>query len=195
MNVNTLTRPKCTVRAMRKSLQERARFARLRAGFRLPQDAADAIGCSRPLVLAWENGSAKSIGGKYLLPVAKAYKVRPEWLTLNADDDGFPFTAAEPISKPAAQGIPLSQIGRPDPHILHEAVTLLLFDLDHGGPRSARSASSLLQELYDRIAAAGGQLPAEEEQAFEEQARARGQKEIVNHERVEQRRNRTRKRQ
>jgi hypothetical protein len=59
--------------------------------------------------------------------------------------------------------------------ILHEALTLLLFDLDHGGPRSARSASDLLMDLYRRIEASGGRLPADEQRAFEEAARARGQ--------------------
>jgi hypothetical protein len=80
---------------------------------------------------------------------------------LNADGENF----SRDLSQPAG----ISEA------ILHEALTLLLFDLDHGGPRSARSASDLLIDLYRRIDAAGGRLPADEQRAFEEAARARGQ--------------------
>lgn len=76
----------------------------------------------------------------------------------------------------------------PDPAILHEAVTLLLFDLDHGGPRTARSATNLLLDLYRRIQAAGGELPEDESRAFEEQARSRGGKAgVEQHERSRKR--------
>ena len=67
-----------------------------------------------------------------------------------------------------------SHFAGPDPVILHEAVRLLLFDIDHGGPRKARSASALLMELYQRIDANDGRLPPDEERAFEEAARTRG---------------------
>jgi len=68
-----------------------------------------------------------------------------------------------------------SQVSGPDPAILQEAVSLLLFDLDHGGPRSATSASRLLMDLYRRIEAAGGHLPDDEQARFEAEARTRGQ--------------------
>lgn len=69
----------------------RARRARLRAGYDKPGDAAKAIGCSRTLILRWESGSARSIG-KFLLPAARAYDVKPAWLALEADDDGYPVS-------------------------------------------------------------------------------------------------------
>ena len=143
--------------------------------------------------MAWESGAAKSIGSTYLLAAAQAYRVRPEWLTLESDDDGYPWQPVNRLTKRGTKSQPEtdSQLTRPDPATLHEAVTLLLFDLDHGGPRSARTATALLLDLYDRIAAAGGQLPEAEQVAFEEQARLRGQKGIVKHEPVEQRRHRT----
>jgi transcriptional regulator with XRE-family HTH domain len=72
-------------------LSDRARSARLRAGFDNEAAAAQAIGCSRTLVISWENGSAKSIGGKYLLAAARAYQVRPEWLTDGSEKDGYPW--------------------------------------------------------------------------------------------------------
>ena len=64
-------------------------MARTRAGFKREADAAKAIGCSRTLVIRWET-DAQSIGQKYLLPAARAYQVRAEWLAMQSDDDGFP---------------------------------------------------------------------------------------------------------
>lgn len=72
-------------------LKDRALRARIQAGFDDPGKAAKAIGCSRTLVVSWEDGSAKSIGGKYLLRAARAYRVRPEWLGDGEGSDGWPF--------------------------------------------------------------------------------------------------------
>lgn len=84
---------------MTETLAERARSARIRAGFRTEADAAKAIGCSRPLVIAWEKGDVKSIGGKYLTAAARAYRVRPEYLAMQSDTDGFPWSdCARPVS-------------------------------------------------------------------------------------------------
>lgn len=74
------------------TLADRARLARVRAGFENEAAAARAIGCSRPLVIAWENGDAKSIGSKYLIAAAKAYRVRPAWLGDGQEPDGFPWS-------------------------------------------------------------------------------------------------------
>lgn len=76
---------------------------------------------------------------------------------------------------------PQSHYSGPDPAILHEAVTLLLFDLDHGGPRPARSASDLLLDLYQRLVAGGGRLTKTEQWAFEDAARSRGQTGATQH--------------
>ncbi len=101
---------------MADQLSNRARLARERAGFRTEKDAAQRIGCSRTLVISWENGSAKSIGGKYLIRAAKAYQVRPEWLSMQSQDDGYPWhgidaTLPEPVSDPAtAHSYRVSQI-------------------------------------------------------------------------------------
>lgn len=78
------------------TLADRARLARLRAGFDKPQQAADAIGCSRPLVVAWEGGGVQSITGKYLLSAARTYRVRPEWLRMESTDDGYPWAPDGP---------------------------------------------------------------------------------------------------
>lgn len=52
------------------------------------QEAAKKIGCSRPLIISWEAGIAKSIGGAYLLAAAEAYDVSPAWLLGKTDEDG-----------------------------------------------------------------------------------------------------------
>lgn len=77
---------------MADTLNDRARMARLRAGFDTESDAAKAIGCGRTTVIRWESdASAVSIGGKYLLPAARAYRVHPDWLAMRCDDDRYPW--------------------------------------------------------------------------------------------------------
>ncbi len=76
-------------------------MARIRAGFHNEAAAAKAIGCARPTVIRWET-DAKSIGN-YLLKAAQAYNVRPEWLAMESDDDGYPYTPgsyAVPVGSP-----------------------------------------------------------------------------------------------
>lgn len=91
--VNTLTAGPCNGHAMLRTLNERARKARERAGFRTPAEAADAIGCSRPTVIRWETDpSAKSISGDYLNAAARAYAVHPDWLAMLSDDDRYPWS-------------------------------------------------------------------------------------------------------
>lgn len=92
MPVNTLTASRCKFPDMTMPpLQQRAKFARERAGFAGPQDAANAIGCSRTLVISWEEGPAKSFGS-YLVAAAKAYKVRSSWLATGEGEDGYPWS-------------------------------------------------------------------------------------------------------
>lgn len=70
-----------------------AKMARIRAGYATHEAAAKAIGCSRTLVLAWENQRrpAPIKGSQYLLDAARAYRVRPEWLADGDGPDGFPW--------------------------------------------------------------------------------------------------------
>jgi transcriptional regulator with XRE-family HTH domain len=132
-----------------------------------PVDLARACGVKPPSVADWLSGRTKRLEGANLLNAAKRLGVRPEWL---ASRHGAirPLKGSENESlqglEPPEEMASASQSATPAPAILHEAVTLLLFDLDHGGPRSARSASNLLLELYRRLAAHGGRLPREEEE-------------------------------
>lgn len=81
-------------------LAANAKMARERAKFATPKDAAAAIGCSRTLVIAWEDGSTTIKGSKYLLPAARAYRVRPEWLASNMGPDGFPWSESANSEEP-----------------------------------------------------------------------------------------------
>ena len=85
---------------MSETFKERMKRLRLRAGLKSQLQAAEAIGCERGTVGMWEAPSSPvdSIGGDYLLPVARAYKVRPEYINSGKGGDGFPW------SEPAGAG-------------------------------------------------------------------------------------------
>lgn len=123
-------------------------------------DIARAMNKSTKQVNQWfGKGSARAMSSATARELEAAIGKPRGWLD-NLHGSGFVVAVSQPTG--------------PDPVILHEAIRLLLFDIDHGGPRSARSASALLMELYQRIDANDGRLPADEERAFEEAARARG---------------------
>lgn len=83
---------------MSETFKERMKRIRSRAGFKSQKAAADAIGCDRGNVGMWEAPSSlvQSVGQDWLFPVARAYKVRPEWLNdLTSTDDGYPWEPTE----------------------------------------------------------------------------------------------------
>lgn len=77
--------------------------ARRRAGFRSQSEAARAIGCERGTVGMWEapSSAVKMVSSEYLMATAVAYKVRPEVLTRESDDDGYPWRPEDdsPVSR------------------------------------------------------------------------------------------------
>ena len=71
----------------------RMKRIRQRAGFNSQGDAAAAIGCPRGTVGMWEapSSSVEAVSSDLLFSVARAYKVRPEWINdLASSDDGYP---------------------------------------------------------------------------------------------------------
>jgi hypothetical protein len=154
------------------TFKERMARIRRRAGFASQGKAAAAIGCERGTVSMWEAPSSevRAVSSDLLFRVARAYKVRPEWINdLRSKSDGYPWT-------PSQFGGEQSHATGPDPEIMRAAVSLFMFDADHGGLRDTESASRLLMELYRRIEAHGGALPSDEQEAFELAARERGAK-------------------
>ncbi|GLQ96440.1 helix-turn-helix transcriptional regulator [Dyella mobilis] len=89
--VKTLTVMPCQASDMdRDELARLAKAARLQAGFETESLASQAIGCSRTLVIGWENGSGTIKGSKYQLAAAMAYQVKLAWLTDGLGESGFP---------------------------------------------------------------------------------------------------------
>lgn len=79
---------------MNETIKERMKRIRLRAGYKSQSAAANAIGCDRGNVGMWEapSSAVKSVGHDWLFQVARAYKVRPEWINdLSSDNDGYPW--------------------------------------------------------------------------------------------------------
>jgi len=71
-------------------LKERSILARERVGLTQLQ-AAKRIGCSRATIAMWEADGTRSISGRYLMQAATVYKVRPDWLSLETEEDGYPW--------------------------------------------------------------------------------------------------------
>lgn len=148
-------------------LANRAKAARVRAGFKRESDAAKAIGCSRPLVIRWENGEADSIGGKYLLAAARAYRVNPAWLSLETADDGFPWDSATPVSlpnEPLSGSEKLTHAVRPDAAMMAAAYQAAVIYGDHVKKvlffTDARHMEFVCA-LYELLAQGEGVLPGE----------------------------------
>jgi transcriptional regulator with XRE-family HTH domain len=137
-------------------------------------DLARACGVKPPSVADWLSGRTKRLEGANLLAAAKRLGVRPEWLSTGVGPMRLNQSAHAPTQADSTgQTESPSQTLTLSPDILHEAVALLLFDLDHGGPRTARSASDLVLSLIPRLQLAGGRLAPDEEREFEQQARSR----------------------
>ena len=152
VNVNRLTADDCKVADMRKlTFPERAKAARKRVGL-IPQAAADEIGCSRPTILRWEK-DADSAGAEYLMKAAKVYKVRPQWLAMQSQDDGYPWEGdAEQAEAPASQPLTRKHLiiaaqlvaqayaekrqKLPPPHAFAEILTTCYEMLDEGLPEA-----------------------------------------------------------
>lgn len=131
--VKTLTGAACQSADMDKDqLAENAKFARVRAGFTTEIEASRAIGCSRTLIISWENGTGSIKGSKYQMAAAMAYKVRPRWLTDGEGDDGYPFDYAALMDKLAVSSLPKTAEGK-----ANQLASFL--DFEEGMPAAARS--------------------------------------------------------
>ena len=113
---------------LKMTLPDRCKFARERVHLS-HQAAADAIGCARPTVIRWEV-DARSVSSRYLHAAARAYKVRPEWLSMDSADDGYPWAPIE--SGKVTAGYHVADSGRwddylrADPHVQRAIDWLLL---------------------------------------------------------------------
>lgn len=88
---------------MGETFKARMKRLRQRAGFKTHREAAAAIGCTRGTVAMWEapSSAVKSVE-EYLLPVARAYKVRPDYINSGKGEDGYPWSdAGSRVNEPA----------------------------------------------------------------------------------------------
>ncbi|GAB2620107.1 helix-turn-helix transcriptional regulator [Novilysobacter erysipheiresistens] len=148
------------------SFKQRMKRIRVRAGFSSQADAAVAIGCERGTVGMWEapSSNVKNVSSEWLFAVARAYKVRPDWINdTRSSDDGHPWAPehAEPVSddalpSPAVRRESHSQ--RPDFKTMAAAVELLRDHLDlMGDPPEWIADSGMLEDAYEVIVAHQGQ--------------------------------------
>ncbi|MGH8032720.1 MAG: helix-turn-helix transcriptional regulator, partial [Luteimonas sp.] len=77
---------------MPETFKQRMKRLRLRAGYSSQAAAAEAIGCERGTVGMWEapSSNVESVEG-YLLDVARAYKVRPDYINSGEGEDAYPW--------------------------------------------------------------------------------------------------------
>lgn len=97
--------------AYMETFKQRMKRIRTRVSFASQAAAAAAIGCERGTVGMWEAPSSpvQSVSGEWLFKVAKAYKVRPDWINdLKSADDGYPwepgdYELASPLTRDAVR--------------------------------------------------------------------------------------------
>lgn len=155
---------------MDETFKERMKRMRLRAGFKTQGAAADAIGCERGTVGMWEAPSSQvdAVGNEYLLEVAAAYKVKPEYVRTGKGDDGFPWpgsaevppTAADNTAKAAES--PASYAVRPDADSLRTAMEITERVLTNARVSvNAKARADITLAVYDMIREGHGVASAE----------------------------------
>lgn len=103
-----LAGPAANLSYMKEPFKERMKRIRVRAGYKSQGDAAEAIGCDRGTVGMWEapSSAVQSLSSDWLFQVARAYKVRPDWINdLQSKDDGYPTDGPETQAGPESQSV------------------------------------------------------------------------------------------
>lgn len=131
---------------------------------RSPAQVAQLAGISLQSVYNLTSGTTKpeTVRAHTLFNLADALGCDAEWLLTGKNSRSEPLAASHPM--------------RPDPGILHEALTLLMYDEDAtvgGGPYSPRQQAERLAELYEWVAQDGGRLTAANNARFMDQVIAR----------------------
>lgn len=157
------------------TIGERLRLIRKEAD--LSQDDVGAIaGVTKQAISQIERGVTTNPEAATLEPVCRKLGINLHWLMTGKGprrlNDSPKADKGEQDSQDERDF--RSRAAIPDPAILLDAVSLLLYDLDHGPPRSAITATKLLLSLYQRIAA--GEFTDDDAREFEADARSRGEK-------------------
>jgi transcriptional regulator with XRE-family HTH domain len=147
------------------TLPERLRHA-MQASRRDAAQVAHLAGISAQSVYNLTSGTTKpeTVRAQTLFNLAGALKCDAEWLLTGKNSGTQSGTA--------------SHLLRVDRAILHEALTLLMYDEDEtvgGGEYSERERTERLAELYEWVAQDGGRLTAANNARFMDQVTARRQ--------------------
>lgn len=126
---------------------------------------ARACGIKEPSVTNWVNGRTRTIKGPNLLAAAAYLGVSPQWLSSGRG-------AKKPLPGSGSFSHPVGPI---DVTILHEALTLLGYDEEHGGEYMPRGKTRRLAELYAWLKQDGGVLSDESNAIFYSQVKGRQQ--------------------
>jgi len=124
-------------------------------------------------VRGWMTGKTKELSGPVLLRVADFFGVNEEWLATGRGPRE-PLTNGR-LGKSMTSG----QVSGPshsvtlDPEILHEALVLLVHDESQAGAYPPRTRAIRLAHLYERVAADGGRLSMDHNDAFIREVEAR----------------------
>lgn len=144
------------------SVGKRIKEAREAKGLSRPQ-LADLTGIKYPTLAGIENGDQ---GSSTQIPViADVLGVNPLWLSTGRGPKNLSALPESPRQS--------SHLLRPDPNILHEALTLLVHDEGKAGPYPMRAMTERLLELYDWCAREGGRLSRASNDLFEAQCEER----------------------
>lgn len=147
---------------MAETFKDRMKQLRRRAGFKSQMEAAEAIGCERGTVGMWEapSSAVDSVSGDYLLDVARAYQVRPEYINTGKGDDGFPWSSGADAAMPSR-----SQSVRLDPVMLSQTYKALLSlepEADHPLSLANLDDAAHFMQVYEMRAAMPA-VPSDEE--------------------------------
>jgi transcriptional regulator with XRE-family HTH domain len=159
---------------MGKTLKERLEIA-MRGPPRVRAiDLARACNVRPPSVSDWLTGKTKRLEGANLLNAAKRLGVTPEWLATGKGPRYLNAPGSKTADNLTANRQTESQPLTIDPDILHEALTLLVFDEQTAGAYPPRSQSRRLADLYGRVAADGGKLTDAHNELFVQEVLTRG---------------------
>lgn len=150
---------------------QRLREARTEAGLTLEQ-AGIVAGVTKQGISQIERGVTKNPEAATLEPLSRRLGVNLQWLMTGKGPrkvNGSPETETAPQNRERE-----SHSLTIDPDILHEAITLIVFDEQTAGAYPPRSYSRRLAELYARCAADGGKLTDAHNDDFVNEVQTRG---------------------
>jgi transcriptional regulator with XRE-family HTH domain len=158
------------------TIGQRLRDSRQEAGLTLEQAGAIA-GVSKQGISQIERGVTKNPEAATLEPLCRRLGVSLQWVMSGKGPRHLNSSLKAETALPNREGA--SQSLTIDADILHEAITLIVFDEATAGAYPPRSHSRRLAELYARVAADGGKLTDAHNDAFVNEVNAREKRHVA----------------